>query len=396
MEGGLRMDFTKLAAGPCSRIEEAIQTFQLPGSVSVCSRYGNGHINDTFYLAMESENGEHQFILQRINTHVFHHPEGLMQNISGVTDFLRRKIIAAGGNPNRETLTLIPTKEHTCCYQDTSGFWWRVYRFIDGASTYDTVKDPNLFYQSAKAFGHFQCLLADYPVSQLTETIPDFHNTPVRLKTFIHAVKEDCCGRTDSVQKEIQFIMERTDDIPAVMNRLKEGHIPYRVTHNDTKLNNIMLDNQTGKAVCVIDLDTIMPGSSLFDYGDSIRFGANTGEEDEQDLSKVSLSLERFSAYTKGFLEGSKGNLTEQEIKMMPMGAKLMTLECGMRFLTDYLQGDTYFRIHRKEHNLDRCRTQFALVADMEKKWEDMHKIVADAAAAFPGKAVHASDAISY
>lgn len=375
-----KIDFARLAVGPCSQIEEAIQAFLLPGSVSACCRYGSGHINDTFYLAVESEGSEHRFILQRINTHVFQQPESLMQNISHVTDFLRKKIIASGGDPDRETLTLIPTKQGACCYRDTDGFWWRVYRFIDGASTFDTVKSPHDFYESAKAFGRFQRLLADYPVDQLTETIPNFHNTPDRLNALLRAAKDDCCSRAALVEREMQFVMERTKDIPVIMDLLHNRQLPFRVTHNDTKLNNIMLDNETKKAVCVIDLDTIMPGSSLFDYGDSIRFGANTGEEDEQDLSKVSLSFDLFSAYTKGFLEGCEGSLTEMEIKLMPMGAKLMTLECGIRFLADYLQGDTYFRIHRKDHNLDRCRTQFALVADMEKKWDRMHQIVADAA----------------
>lgn len=381
MEGGkLIMNFTELANGACSQMEEAIQAFILPGSLSECRRYGNGHINDTFFLATKAEDGKHCFILQRINTHVFHDPEGLMKNVSGVTEFLRNEIIKANGDPNRETLTLISTKDGHCCYQDSIGSWWRIYRFIDGAATYDVVRKPEDFYQSAKAFGHFQRLLAKYPVAELTETIPDFHNTPARYETFLKAVNDDSCGRAASVQKEIQFVMERANDIPVIMNLLKEGKLPQRVTHNDTKLNNIMLDDQTGEAICVIDLDTIMPGSSLFDYGDSIRFGANTGEEDETDLSKVSLSLELFETYTRGFLEGCEGSLTGLEIQMMPMGAKMMTLECGMRFLTDYLQGDTYFRIHREHHNLDRCRSQFALVADMEKKWDTMHQIVADTA----------------
>lgn len=374
------MNFSELAVGPCSRIEEAIQAFLLPGNVTQCCRYGNGHINDTFYLSVEAEKDQKRFILQRINTYVFQDPKGLMQNISGVTAFLRNEILANGGDPDRETLTLIHTKDGDCCYCDTSGSWWRVYRFIDHASTYDAVRNPEDFYQSAKAFGHFQRLLAEYPVSELTETIPDFHNTPVRFQNFLKAVQEDAFGRAGLVQKEIQFVLDHAEDIPVIMNLLNEGRIPCRVTHNDTKLNNIMLNDTTGKAICVIDLDTIMPGASVFDYGDSIRFGANTGAEDEQDLSKVSLSLELFESYTRGFLEGCEGSLTELELEMMPMGAKLMTLECGMRFLTDYLQGDTYFRTHREGHNLDRCRCQFALVADMEKKWNQMHKIVVDAA----------------
>ncbi|MDO4328060.1 MAG: aminoglycoside phosphotransferase family protein [Lachnospiraceae bacterium] len=377
------MNFTELAVGPCRQIQEAIQAFLLPGTVSECCRYGNGHINDTFCLTMDTENNRQRFILQRINTHVFQDPKGLMRNISGVTQFLRREILAKGGDPDRETLTLIPAKSGDCCYCDSAGFWWRIYRFIEDASTYDVVRRPEDFYQSARAFGHFQRLLAGYPVAELMETIPDFHNTPVRFQTFLQAVQKDPCGRAGQVQEEIRFVLERECDIPVIMDLLNNGRMPRRVTHNDTKLNNIMLDDATGKALCVIDLDTIMPGASVFDYGDSIRFGANTGEEDEQDLSKVSLSLELFKTYTKGFLDGCEGSLTDLELTMLPMGAKLMTLECGMRFLTDYLQGDTYFRTHREGQNLDRCRSQFALVADMEKKWDQMHQMVADIAAAF-------------
>lgn len=377
------MNFTELAAGPCRQIQEAVQAFLLPGVVSECCRYGNGHINDTFCLTMDTEKDRQRFILQRINTHVFQDPKGLMQNISGVTQFLRREILAKGGDPDRETLTLILTKNGDCCYCDSAGFWWRVYRFIENASTYDVVKKPEDFYQSARAFGRFQRLLAGFPAAKLTETIPNFHNTPVRFQTFLQAVRQDLCGRAGQVQKEIRFVLERERDIPVIMDLLHDGRMPLRVTHNDTKLNNIMLDDETGKAICVIDLDTIMPGASVFDYGDSIRFGANTGEEDEQDLSKVSLSLELFKTYTTGFLEGCEGSLTDLELAMLPMGAKLMTLECGIRFLTDYLQGDTYFRTHREGQNLDRCRSQFALVADMEQKWDQMHKIAADAAAAF-------------
>lgn len=245
--------------------------------------------------------------------------------------------------------------------------------------TYDVVETEEDFYQSAKAFGHFQRLLEKYPVENLTETIPDFHNTPKRFETFKQVLAADVCGRAKDVQAEIDFVMAHAADMSVVMDKLKSGEMPYRVTHNDTKLNNIMIDNETRQALCVIDLDTIMPGASVFDYGDSIRFGANTAEEDETDLTKVSLSLPLFAAYTRGFLEGCAGSLTKTELEMLPWGAKLMTLECGTRFLTDYLDGDHYFRIHRPNHNLDRARTQFALVADMEKKWDEMKRIVEEA-----------------
>lgn len=366
----------KLAEGKCSRIEEAVRAFLVDGEPVSCQRFGSGHINDTFLLVCQDNERENKYILQRMNNEVFKDIKGLMKNVSGVTEYLRGRIQEENGDPDRETLTLIQTKNGTYYFTDSTGNNWRMYRFITDATTYDVVKKPEDFYQSAKAFGHFQRLLAGYPVQELTETIPDFHNTPVRLKTFQKAVEEDVCHRAAECQKEIQFVLERAGEVGAVMNLLQSGEMPYRVTHNDTKLNNIMIDDITGEALCVIDLDTIMPGASVFDYGDSIRFGANTAEEDERDLSKVSLSLPLFEIYTRGFLEGCEGSLTETEIAMLPMGAKLMTLECGIRFLTDYLQGDTYFKIHREKQNLDRCRTQFALVADMEAKWGEMQAIV--------------------
>lgn len=363
------MDYRMVAKGPCEKAEEAVSKFCVQGKPADLRRYGNGHINDTFLLCTEEDGGNgHRYILQRMNTNVFKNPEGLMRNVSGVTAFLRKRILQEGGDPDRETLTLVKTMEGLDHYVDSIGSWWRMYLFIEDATSYDVVEKEEDFYQSAKAFGHFQRLLDGYPVEKLIETIPDFHNTPKRFEAFCKAVQENVCGRAGEVQEEIAFVMAREKEMPVVTDMLRNGKIPWRVTHNDTKLNNILLDDQSRKAVCVIDLDTVMPGTSVFDYGDSIRFGANTAEEDEKDLSKVSLSLSLYETFTKGFLEGCAGSLTETEIQMLPWGAKLMTLECGMRFLTDYLEGDRYFRIHRPEHNLDRARTQFALVADMERK----------------------------
>lgn len=362
--------------GNCSKIEEAIQAFDFQGSNKSYERYGSGHINDTFLVINEEGESSCRYILQRMNHEIFKDPVSLMKNVEGVTGFLRKKIIANGGDPSRETLNLVRTRADSSYYKDSSGNYWRAYLFIGGATCFNLVEKPEDFYQSGKAFGHFQRLLADYPAKELSETIPNFHNTPVRFETFKQAVKEDVCKRAAGVQKEIQFVMDRAGDMGAAQSKLEQGLLPYRVTHNDTKLNNIMIDDVTGDAVCIIDLDTIMPGLSIFDFGDSIRFGANTAEEDEMDLSKVSLSLPLFDIYTKGFLEGCDGSLTQEEVTMLPMGAKLMTLECGMRFLTDYLQGDVYFKIHRESHNLDRTRTQFGLVADMEKKWSQMEESV--------------------
>ena len=355
---------------------KAATAFVLQGEVIDVSRYGSGHINDTFLLLCRDGEKEFKYILQRMNHDVFKDIEGLIHNVKGVTTFLRRRIIENHGDPDRETLNLLPTKEGMDYYRDEDGNYWRIYLFIAGASCYDQVKRPEDFYQSARAFGRFQCLLADFPASALNETIPNFHNTPIRFQAFEEAVAQDKMGRVSEVEKEIQFVREREKEMGLALAMQKDGLLPLRVSHNDTKLNNIMIDDTTGEALCIIDLDTIMPGFSIFDYGDSIRFGANTAQEDEVELSKVSLSLPLFEVYTKGFLEGCEGRLTKEELDMLPYGAKMMTLECGMRFLTDYLQGDTYFHISREKQNLDRCHTQFALVADMERKWEEMLQIV--------------------
>lgn len=358
-------------------MKEIFEAFQFEGSMVSCERYGSGHINETYKLITDGEGGQKEYILQKINHQIFKDVPGLMRNIEGVTTFLRKMIINENGDPDRETLNLVPARDGGVYYQDGNQEYWRAYYFIKGASCYDAVEKPEDFYESGKAFGRFQGLLSDYPAKELTETIPDFHNTPVRFQAFSKAVKEDVCGRVKYAEEEIRFLMDREEEMGIAMNMLKNRELPLRVTHNDTKLNNIMIDDVTGKAICVIDLDTIMPGLSIFDFGDAIRFGANTGAEDEVDLSKVSISLPLFEIYTKGFLEGCGNNLTQAEIDMLPWGAKLMTLECGMRFLTDYLEGDHYFRIHRERHNLDRARSQFALVADMEKHWGEMENIVA-------------------
>lgn len=360
----------------CTKILEVLEHMDYQGSVTTHMRYGHGHINDTFYVGTTAEDGQYHYILQRMNGDVFKDPKALMNNIVGVTAFLRKQIEKEGGDPLRETLNVIPTKTGSMFYVDSEGNYWRSYIFIRDATCYDTVEKPEDFYESAKAFGRFQRRLSKYPTEELVETIPDFHNTRVRVETLKRAVKDDICGRAASVQEEIKFVLARASGAGVVMDMYKAGDLPMRVTHNDTKLNNIMIDDATREALCIIDLDTIMPGFSIFDFGDSIRFGANTAAEDEPDATKAGLSLPLFDIYTKGYLEGCKGSLTEEEVNMLPMGAKLMTYECGTRFLTDYLQGDTYFKISREKQNLERCHTQFALVADMEKKWEEMQKIV--------------------
>jgi len=359
-----------------AKLQEVLSCFALEGDLVSIAPYGSGHINDTYCVVMQ-EDGQRRYILQRMNDSIFTNPKELMENVVRVTTFLREKIVAQGGDPDRETLNVILAKDGGTYVEDPVTGPWRMYRFIEDATSFDKVEKAEDFYQSAVAFGHFQRMLADYPAETLHETIVDFHNTPVRLENFKKALAADICGRASQVQEEIRFVLDREADTHVLMDMLAQGELPLRVTHNDTKLNNIMIDNATGRGICVIDLDTVMPGLALNDYGDSIRFGASTAAEDEQDLSKVSCDLSLFEVYTKGFIEGCDGSLTEAEIRMLPMGAKMMTLECGIRFLTDYLQGDTYFKTHWEGQNLARCRTQLKLVKDMEDKWEQMATIVA-------------------
>lgn len=354
--------------------EEAAKQFHLQREIRDIYPYGSGHINDTFLVE-----SDRSYILQRMNRNIFKDPGAVMENILGVTTFLKKKIMQSGGDAMRETMTVILTGSGEPIYRNGLGDCWRMYNKIEDAICYDRVESENIFYESAVAFGNFQQMLSDYPAKTLHETIPGFHDTKARYEVFLKAVRDDVCGRAKDVTDEIAFFRDREDVACILGDMLAEGKLPLRVTHNDTKLNNIMMDAKTGKGICIIDLDTVMPGLAVNDFGDSIRFGASTGEEDEPDLSKVSCDMNLFRIYTEGFLKGCNGSLTETEIEMLPMGAKVMTYECGMRFLTDYLQGDTYFKIHRKGHNLDRCRTQMKLVADMEEKWEQLTRICEDA-----------------
>lgn len=333
--------------------------------------YGNGHINDTYI-----SNSESKYILQRINSSIFKNPEEVMENIVGVTEFLREKIIAAGGDPDRETLTVINTNDGKSFYKTEDGNYFRMYKYIEDAFGYDTVEFPRQFYEAARAFGKFQNMLADYPAEKLHDTIPLFHDTKKRLADFEEAVANDAVGRRALVKDEIDFILARKADASVVLDAIAAGEVPIRVTHNDTKLNNVLLDAKTGEGVCVIDLDTVMPGSLLYDFGDALRFGASSGAEDEIYLDKIYFDLELFEAFTKGFIKEVGGVLTPKEIELLAFSAKLLTYECGMRFLGDYLNGDVYFKTHREHHNLDRARTQIKLVADIEKKLDRMNEIV--------------------
>lgn len=357
--------------------QEAIGNFRFQGRLISEQPYGSGHINDTYLLVFEEPGkGQNQKILQRVNKQIFKKPVELMENVMNVTSYLRKRIIEKGGDPERETLNLVLALDGKPYYIDSEGEYWRAYQFISGASCYDQVKKPEDFYQSAFSFGNFQRMLADYPADTLYETIPGFHDTKARFETFKRAVEADVCKRAEEVREEIDFALAHEDITGVLGEMLEKKELPLRVTHNDTKLNNIMIDDVTGKGICVIDLDTVMPGLSANDFGDSIRFGASTAAEDETDLSKVHCDMELFDLYTKGFVEGCGGSLTAKELEMLPMGAKVITFENGIRFLTDYLEGDHYFKIHREGQNLDRCRTQFKLVEDMEKKWDTMREIV--------------------
>lgn len=340
--------------------------FAISGQPTSCKVFGHGHINYT--LLMNTDTGC-QYILQRINKHVFQDPKALMENVGAISRFLQEKV----SNP-REALHFIPTHEGVYYYLDADAQYWRCYEFANGICLEAPETEAD-FYESAIAFGRFQELLSDFPADTLIETIPEFHNTINRYRLFQTALEKDVCNRAKDIQPEISFILARKEEAGTLQRMRESGELPLRVTHNDTKLNNVLLDKETRKALCVLDLDTVMPGLSLYDFGDSIRFGAATAEEDEKDLSKMSLNLRLFEIYTRGFLKACS-SLTPLEVKMLPMGAKIITLELAVRFLTDYLEGDHYFKTEYPEHNLVRARAQLKLVADMEEKWLQMQNIV--------------------
>ncbi len=334
--------------------------------------YGNGHINDTFIC-----DNTPKYLLQRINHHVFKRPENVMENIYNVTNHLKGKILQMGGDPDRETLTVIPTRNGDLYYKDKDGNYFRMYKFIDNANSYDVVENPIQLYLTGKAFGKFQNMLNDFPVEKLHETIKDFHCTPARVNQLKTAINDNDSGRLDLVKYEVDFAIKYSKYADMITSAMAEGSVPLRVTHNDTKLNNILFDSETDEAVCVVDLDTVMPGSMLYDFGDALRFGASSGAEDEQDLDKIWFDMEKFEQFTKGFLEEMNPSITPKEVELLPISALLMTYECGIRFLADHLNGDVYFKVHRGNHNLDRARTQFKLVKDIENKMGEMKEVIA-------------------
>lgn len=348
--------------------EQVLLAFGLQPTASVRIMPG-GHINDT-YLADE------KYVIQRINHFVFPHPEHIMENMLGVTGFLREKLLARGGNPERETLQVVLTKSGEPVYRDHAANYWRCALHIGGTASYETPDSPDMLREAGRAFGDFQAMLSDYPADTLHEIIPNFHNTPVRVQQLKDAAATDPKGRLAGVADEMAFALAREEQAGLLMGLLGQGKLPLRVTHNDTKMSNILFDGATKKAVCVIDLDTVMPGLTAFDFGDSIRAGASTAAEDETCLEKVKFDLALYKAYAEGFLSAAGSALTPAELDTLPEGAWTMTFEVGIRFLADYLNGDVYFRTSHPQQNLDRARNQFHLVRQMEERREEMGRIV--------------------
>ena len=347
--------------------------FAFGGAVTDLKVCGNGHINSTYIVTVE--NGR-RYILQILNTAIFKDPTGVMNNIAAVTDHIRKGLAEAGEDTERGTMKVILTRDGDKGYTDEEGRFWRAYDFVEGTVCRLTVDSPETFARVGEAFGDFQRRLSDFDASKLIESIPNFHNTKKRYDDFLAAVERDAVGRAELVRDEIQFITDRAEKCSLIVDALESGDLPLRVTHNDTKLSNILLDETTEEAVCIIDLDTVMPGSALYDFGDSIRTGAASAAEDEPDLEKVHFLPEMFKAYAKGFIKGTGGALTERELQMLPDGGYIITLEQAIRFLGDYLDGDTYYHTDYPDHNLVRARTQLKLVAETEECMEELKEFV--------------------
>ena len=368
----------KIEGADSRSLEDAVYAFGFGPQCSYVKPFGEGHINETYAVYMPGPEGTDvpRYVLQRVNIHVFKNPAQVMENIFSVTEYLREVIRKEGGDLDRETLSYIKTKSGDTYFEDADGQPWRCLHYVPNSICHQTVEEPQQFYQSARSFGHFLKQLGDYPAEDLYETIPRFHDTVKRFRDFSEAVRKDVKNRAGQCREEIDFALAREADCGVLMKQLQEGVLPLRVTHNDTKLNNILFDADTDQGLCIIDLDTIMPGLAANDFGDSIRFGASTAEEDEPDLSKVHFDIHLYELYVKGYLEMARDVLTPAEIDSLPWGARLMTLECGMRFLADYLQGDVYFKTAYPDHNLVRARTQFRLVKEMEEQFDSMYEIL--------------------
>ena len=361
---------------PFTNLREVICAFQIWGDVLAVERYGSGHINDTYRVCVNLAGSRVHYLLQRINHAIFKRPDLLMENILRVTQHQRYKLI----NPDdldvsRKSLTVIPARDSKPYYKDAEGNWWRLYLFIEQAQTRDVIENELFAYEAARAFAGFQNQLADLPAPRLHETIPNFHHTPKRIEALLRAFESDPHGRADQVRPEMDFVMQRSAECARLVERCAAGEIPERITHNDTKINNVMLDDLTGKGICVIDLDTVMPGLALYDFGDMVRSAAASSVEDERDLSKVGTRLNIFKALLSGYLSEADF-LNKAEIEELPFCGRVITMTIGIRFLTDYLDGDIYFKTRRPGQNLDRCRVQFQMVRSMEAQESAMRSAV--------------------
>lgn len=345
--------------------------FQIEGEFLSAAPYGSGHINDSYCAVFQRHGQPVRVILQRINRHVFKNPVAVMENIERVTSHLAPKV-AGETDGDRRVLRLIDARDGGSWYVDADGNHWRAYRFIERAQSYDAVECTQQAFQAARAFGEFQRMLVDLPAPRLHDTIPNFHHTPKRFESLEQAIAADAAGRAILAKPEIEFALERK----SMVGVLLEANLPERVTHNDTKFNNVLLDDDTGEGICVIDLDTVMPGLVPYDFGDMVRTATSPAKEDEQDLSKVGLHFPMFESLVRGYLSSASSFLTKAEKAQLAFSGKLITFEIGVRFLTDYLAGDTYFKVHRNGHNLDRCRTQFKLVESIEAQEERMARLI--------------------
>lgn len=353
-------------------VASVVRQFALLGSFRGAEPYGNGHINDTYCAVFDQSGTPVRYILQRVNHSVFKQPAALMENVRRVTNHLAAKV-ANSPDATRRALALVPTRDGQAWHVDPQGSHWRAYLFIERARTFEAVESPRQAFEAARAFGQFQTLLADLPAPRLTETIPDFHHTPARFAALEKAIAADSAKRVSSARSEIDFALARKP----IADTLAKAGLPERVTHNDTKFNNVMLDDATGEGICVIDLDTVMPGLVLYDFGDMVRTTTSPAVEDELDLSKVHMQMPMFEALVRGYLSSAGAFLTSGEREHLAVAGKIITFEIGIRFLTDYLQGDIYFKVRRPNHNLDRCRTQFRLVESIERQADSMQDLVA-------------------
>ena len=358
------------------KLKTVIDGFDFPGEFERCDEIRTGHINRTYRLTFRDAEGARQYLLQRINTFAFKKPEEVMENVTLVTEHLRRAIEAQGLDSQNRVLRVISSRAGRPLFYDAEGGAWRAYNFITHAHSVDVVESPDQFEIVGQACGDFQNMLSDFPIDRLHDTIPYFHDTIRRMDNFEASVSKDVLNRAGDVAEEIAFIRARREPMGRIVRMIEAGELPLRVTHNDTKCNNVMVDDATGQAMCVVDLDTVMAGSALYDFGDAIRFGACTAAEDESDLSKVALDMNLFRAFADGFISRTAGGLTVTELENLPLGALVMTFENGVRFLTDHLDGDVYYHIDRPGHNLDRARCQFRLLSDMERHHDEMNAIV--------------------